>query len=329
VAVRVAVIGVGQPFHHLPALARIAGAALVALCDIDEDRLQHAGRAYGVPALFADFRAMLDAVAVDAVYVLPSVMRTVEIAAECLDRGLHSFIEKPPGIRAADTRALADLARRRGVTAMVGFNRRFHPLLGAARAAMAPYGRPSTIIAEWWKPLLMDDMGRTFPPPVLENLLSVTTIHSVDVLRFLGGAVDDVVAVAGRWYSPYPDAVHAMLRFRDGGVGVLLSDYHTTKVERLQMHGRGVLVELSGTGAPYREGRVFATDRGEWRELGVEPAERTDLDGFFEEDQHFIACIAAGRPVGPQAADLEDAVRTMELAEAITAAARPGWERPR
>jgi predicted dehydrogenase len=118
-----------------------------------------------------------------------------------------------------------------------------------------------------------------------------------------------------------------MLRFRGGGVGVLLSDYHTTKVERLQMHGRGVLVELSGTGAPYREGRVFeGGGEGRWRALHVDAGDRTDQDGFFDEDRHFIDCIAAGRPVGPQAADLDDAARTMELAEAIAASARGGWE---
>ncbi len=326
-AVRVAVIGVGQPFHHLPALAHTRDAALVGLCDVDDQRLREAGTTCGVSALFGDYRMMLDQVRPDAVYVLPSVLRTVDIAADCLDRGYHCFIEKPPGIRAEDTRRLARLARQRGVIAMVGFNRRFHPLVTAAREAMHPYGRPSSVVAEWWKPLLMDDMGRTFPPAVLEHLLSVTTIHSVDTVRFLGGEVDEILAVAGRWYSPYPDAVHALLGFRDGGVGVLLSDYHTTKVERLQLHGKGVLVEIHGVGAPYREGRVFAA--GHWTPLAVPPGERTDPDGFFEEDQHFIACVAARRPVGPQAADLDDAARTMELAEAIAGAAREGWERPR
>jgi predicted dehydrogenase len=323
--VRVAVIGVGQPFDHVPALARIADATLAGLCDIDETRLQETGRAHGVTALFTDFRAMLERVRPDAVYVLPSVMRTVEIASECLDRGFPCFIEKPPGIRAEDTRVLARLARQRGVAAMVGFNRRFHPLVTAARAAMAPHGRPSSIIAEWWKPLLMQDMGRTFPRPVLDHLLSVTTIHSVDTLRFLGGEVEEILAVAGRWYSPYLDAAHALLRFRDGGVGALLSDYHTTKVERLQVHGEGVLIELQGTGVPYREGRIF--EQGGWRSLPPASGDRTDPDGFFDEDQYFIACVAAGRPVGPPAADLDDAVRTMELAEAIAASARSGWER--
>ena len=322
--VRVAVIGVGQPFHHLPALARIEGAALVALCDVSEPRLQEAGRTYGVSALFTDYRVMLERATPNAVYVLPSVAHTVEVASECLDRGFACFIEKPPGIKVADTRGLAQQARRRGVTVMVGFNRRFHPLVTAARAAMTGHGRPSSVIAEWWKPLLMDDMGRTFPPVVLDNLLSVTTVHSVDTLRFLGGDVDEILGVAGRWYSPYPDAVHALLRFRGGGVGVLLSDYHTTKVERLQMHGEGVLIELHGTGAPYREGRIFAA--GRWAPLAPASGDRTDPDGFFDEDQHFIACLASGRPVGPEGADLDDAVHTMALAEAIMQAARQGWE---
>jgi predicted dehydrogenase len=321
--VRVAVIGVGAPWHHLPALAHLREVALVALCDIDEARLAEAGHTYGVTALFSDYRAMLARIEADAVYVLPSVLRTVEVATECLQRGLHAFVEKPPGLAAEQTEHLAALARRHGAITMVGFNRRFHPLVSAARQVMARGGRPASIVAEWWKPLLMEDMGKHFPAGVLERLLSATTIHSVDLLRFLGGEVEEVLAVAGRAYSPYVDGVHALLRFRAGAVGVLLSDYHTTKVERLQVHGEGWLVELGGTGAPYRTGRVF--EGGQWRALAMPPGERTDPDGFFEEDRHFIASVAAGRPVGPQGSDLEDAARTMALAEAILAAARPGW----
>jgi predicted dehydrogenase len=84
---------------------------------------------------------------------------------------------------------------------------------------------------------------------------------------------------------------------------------------------------LSGTGAPYRDGRAFVG--GQWRPLAAPPGERTDADGFFDEDRHFVECVAEARPVGPQGSDLADAVRTMELAEAILAAAQEGWERPR
>ncbi|MGQ0569764.1 MAG: Gfo/Idh/MocA family protein [Armatimonadota bacterium] len=323
-SVAVAVIGVGAPWHHLPALACLPEVSIVGLCDIDRARLQEAATTYGVDAIFTDYREMLDRVAPQAVYVLPSVLRTVDVATHCLQRGVHVFVEKPPGISAEQTRALARLARERGVISMVGFNRRFHPLVTAARERIGRLRRPSMIVAEWYKPLLMEDMGRTFPPGVLERLLTVTTIHSVDVLRFLGGEVEEILSVTGRFYSPYVDAVHALLRFRAGGVGVLLSEYHTTKVERLQIHAEGVLVELNGTGAPYREGRIF--DAGGWQALTVPADERTDPDGFFEEDRHFIGCVTAGRSVTPQGSDLDDAVRTMELAEAIAAAARSGWE---
>jgi predicted dehydrogenase len=277
-----------------------------------------------VQALFTDYRAMLDRVAPHAVYVLPSVLRTAEVAAECLDRALHVFVEKPPGTSADQTRDLARRARVRGVISMVGFNRRFHPLVTAARQAVAQVGPPSMIVAEWYKPLLMKDMGLAFPPAVLERLLMVTTVHSIDLLRFLGGEVEAILAVAGRFYSPYVDAAHALLRFRGGSVGVLLSEYHTTKFERLQLHAAGVLAELSGIGAPYREGRIFAD--GQWRVLENPPEERPDSDGFFDEDRHFIACVAAGQPVTPHGSDLEDAVHSMELAEAIEAAARSGRE---
>jgi virulence factor len=325
--VPVAVIGAGAPFLHLPALAGLAEASLVAVCDVAEARLREAAETYRVPAAFTDYRQMLDRVRPAAVFVLPSVLRTVDVATECLDRGFHVFVEKPPGVTAEQTRGLARLARERGVISMVGFNRRFHPLVTAARDRMAGRGRPSLIVAAWYKPLLMPDMGKVFPAGVLERLATVTTVHSIDTLRFLGGEVDELLSVAGRFYSPYVDAAHALLRFRGGGVGVLLSEYHTTKVERLELHAEGLLIELSGTSAPYREGRVF--DRGAWAPLSAPAGHRTDRDGFFDEDQHFLRCVASGTPVGPVASDLEDAVRTMELAEAIVGGARAGWEGPR
>jgi virulence factor len=322
--VGVAVIGAGAPWYHLPALARMGEVSIVGLCDIDQARLHQAAESCGAKATFTDYRKMLDRVTPQAVFVAPSVLRTVEVATDCMERGHHVFIEKPPGVTAAETRTLARLARERGVIAMVGFNRRFHPLVTVARERMLQAGRPSLIVSAWYKPLLMDDMARNFPEPVVERLLSVTTVHSVDVLRFLGGEVEEILSVSGRFYSPYIDAVHALLRFRGGGVGVLLSEYHTTKMERLEIHAEGLLIELYGAGAPYREGRAF--ERGSWCPLDVAPTERTDPDGFFDEDRHFIACVAAGRPVTPVGADLDDAVRTMELAEAIAFAARPGWE---
>src|SRR5574341_1720760 len=120
--VRVGVIGVGQPWHHLPVLARLPGVTLAGLCDIDEERLKEASRTYGISGVFTDYKAMLREVSPQAVFVLPSVLRTVEIATDCIERGFHVFVEKPPGITAAQARGRADLARRRAVISMVGFN---------------------------------------------------------------------------------------------------------------------------------------------------------------------------------------------------------------
>ena len=58
----------------------------------------------------------------------------------------------------------------------------------------------------------------------------------------------------------------------------------------------------------------------------VPPGDGTDPDGFYEEDLHFVNSVASGRPVGPHGADLDGALRTMELAEAIVAAVRHGWD---
>ena len=106
---------------------------LVMAADVSPDRRRHAERV-GFEATSDDWRAVVDDPRVDAVSVtVPNAMHR-EIAVAAIEAGKHVWVEKPVGLGAADTEAVATAARRAGVVTTVGFCYRFAPAVQRARA---------------------------------------------------------------------------------------------------------------------------------------------------------------------------------------------------
>ena len=124
---RFGLIGCGQQGRRLvTALAEVPGTQLAACSDTDPGALN------SIPgenlARFADYQTMLHQTELDAVIVatLHSALAGATLAA--LERGNHTFCEKPMATTAADARSVVDAAGRSGVNLMVGYIQRFDPL---------------------------------------------------------------------------------------------------------------------------------------------------------------------------------------------------------
>lgn len=125
---------------HLPALARVRGASVVALADIDPGRLAAAvSRAPGATG-YADYRALVADPRVNLVAVCVPATAHQEIATAALRAGKHTFIEKPLALALDDCDRLATEAARAeasGARSAVGFNLRSHRLVRQAKDILA------------------------------------------------------------------------------------------------------------------------------------------------------------------------------------------------
>jgi predicted dehydrogenase len=111
VPLRLAVIGAGGIAQgiHLLALRCLGDlGAVVAVCDVVEDRARKAATALGIPSVYGLYPEMLQRETLDAVFVLTEPDRLFRPALECLAAGKHVFMEKPPGVR---TMQFIDLLR--------------------------------------------------------------------------------------------------------------------------------------------------------------------------------------------------------------------------
>ena len=126
--VKVGVIGLGMGSAHLKCYSECQGAEIVAICDLDEAKLDSTREHYPQAATFTDYERMLAMPGLDAVSVaLPNFLHApVTIAA--LKAGKHVLCEKPMAMNAAEAQEMKSVAEKEGKILMMHFNMRYGPL---------------------------------------------------------------------------------------------------------------------------------------------------------------------------------------------------------
>lgn len=103
-----------------------------------------------------------------------------EIAEKLLKNGINVYIDKPISLNFDESKKLEKLAVDKGLVAMVGFNRRFAPMI----SKLKEHGKADIIIIQKNRFKFPDQTRRA----IVEDF-----VHVVDTLRFLMGTeVKDV-----------------------------------------------------------------------------------------------------------------------------------------
>ncbi len=125
-ALKVGIIGYG---YWGPNLTRnfyeIPSADLVAIADLNEERLKQATLKYPDVAAKRDYRELFD-LGLDAVVISTPPATHYQIAKDCLEHNLHVLVEKPITLKSEDGEELLELADVNGLTLMVGHTFRYN-----------------------------------------------------------------------------------------------------------------------------------------------------------------------------------------------------------
>ena len=235
---RIAVVGCGPiGLLHARAIAGSPRAALVALCDRDAERLARAVDLHPA-AGYSDVERMLAAERIDALTIATPDHSHVEPALAAIAAGCDVFCEKPLADNVLDARRVVRAASERGVRLGVDYNRRFGFGYRTARRLLddGAIGQLQSC--------LVRVSDRTPPPEVACNRHVIFTpllTHHLDLLRWFGGEVRQVYAIAGD-APPQAIARHVSLSlvFASGATGTLVADYRdeqTRTAERMELGG--------------------------------------------------------------------------------------------
>mgnify|MGYP001580574088 FL=1 len=131
-ALRVGVVGVGHVGSlHAQVYAKLRGARLVAVCDVDRARSREVAKPLGCQAL-TDATELIGLVDAASIAVPTSLHHAV--GKTLLDAGIHVLIEKPITTTLAQADELLALAARRQALVQVGHIERFNAAIQTAKA---------------------------------------------------------------------------------------------------------------------------------------------------------------------------------------------------
>jgi predicted dehydrogenase len=125
--VRIAVVGTGAiaQITHIPVLAKMRGARLVALCDNDGPKARALADRFEVPDVFTDLEEMLELDALDAVVVAtPNHLHEPHVLS-ALRRKLHVLCERPLGLTVRGVERCLAAAQKHDLVLQVAHNSRF------------------------------------------------------------------------------------------------------------------------------------------------------------------------------------------------------------
>jgi predicted dehydrogenase len=263
----------------------------------------------------ADAAAVLADSGVNAVVVATRHNSHASLVATAVGAGKAVFVEKPLAVDAEGLAQVVDaVSARPDALVMVGFNRRFAPLVTRLRAFLS--GSP--------EPLLMTyriNAGHVpadhwvHDPEQGGGRIIGEVCHFVDLLAFLAGdQVMEVQAAAlpdgGRYRQ---DNVAVTLRFARGSVGTIVyaaNGDRALEKERIEVMtaGRSAVLDDYRTLTCYEQGRRRRST------MGVDKGHRAELRAF-------VQSVERGEP---SPVSFRDAVHVTEVTLAIVAALSTG-----
>ncbi len=339
-----AVVGLGMGRHHCKAIATAPGARLVAVCDVDEERLELAAEEYGCKT-YADYSELLADDEVQVVNIAtPSGMHT-EMGVQAAAAGKHMIVEKPADIKPERVDELIAAGKKYGVQIAGIFQSRLDPLNIRIREAIGQ-GKLGKLIGvhghlPWYRKQSYYDgpHGKWKGTWGMDGGGSLMNqgVHTVDLLQWLAGPVEAVAGMYGVFGHEIAaeDQSVAILRFKNGALGTL---YTTTCCypgydQRVMLYGsEGSIVKLHSE----LEGWKILGDEGgkEEREMLKRYGANKDASGSSDPmvvgfDGHtqiivdMYEALAEGRA---PLITLDSARHAVEIINAIYESARTGKE---
>jgi predicted dehydrogenase len=332
--VRIGFVGAGNfaTATLLPAMLKVAGLELVGVSTATGSSARTTADKFGFRFAATDEREIFEDPEINTVVVATRHNLHPRQAITAMQAGKDVFVEKPLAMGSEALAEVLRVQRETGRRLMVGFNRRFAPMVREMRAFLQGRKAPLIMIcrvnagpipSDHWTQDLTVGGGRILGE----------ACHFIDLLQFLAGSPPtQVSAIAARTSAgPIGDEVLLTLSFGDGSAGTIIytaGGYRSFGKERVEILGdRRVAVlddyrvlELVRNGKRRRRHERLRPDkghRGEWeafvtaaRTGDATPTSIADIRSTHLATFAAVESLYSGRPIMLDAQDLLEELPT-------------------
>jgi predicted dehydrogenase len=315
---RIGVVGTGGIAQSHVTGYKLAGADVVALCDLDEMTLAKRAAQWNVSTTSTSFRDMLADASIDAVSICTPNSSHHPIAIAAAKAGKHVLCEKPVSMDLTQAQEMIDTCAAAGVVFQVGHHMRSWAAAAKAKELIegGAIGKVSYVrlrqAHDWGGAAQVRGVFGSKAASGGGTLLD-NGCHLFDLARYLCGDVRDVFArVATRKFDvEVEDTAVSSLGFVSGAMGqVEVAWTGTGWQEGFWVFGTEGSLECDNrVGANVLTHRFRSSSGTTWADTDVA---RYDLQAIASHSQHvanFLAAIAGERDVVCTGADGLEAVR--------------------
>lgn len=282
---RIGVIGLGMGAGHVTGYQSHPDAEVVALCDVDRERLDAAAQKFGISETFEDAKDMFRKADLDGVSVATPNNLHAPLSIAALKAGIHVLCEKPMAMNTREAERMIVAARKAGKNLMINFSFRFLDTSYALKQQVDAgvigdvyfgrtvwhrrYGLPDGLRG-WFTNKKLSGGG-----PLID-----LGVHRLDLALWLMG-YPNPVAVSGSTYNviararaarehktyTVEDLACGFIRFRNGATLILEASWASHIKEREEMctrlcGTRGGLVQRNVGGGYKYEAEVYTEENG-------------------------------------------------------------------
>jgi len=293
---RIGIIGIGDIAKkaYLPVLSVRAGIDLIP-CTRNPENLKIILNKYHLNEGYTDIEDLI-ASKLDAVYVTSATEAHHTMVKRFLEAGIPVHVDKPITMDFEKSFELLLLSEKVNVPLMVGFNRRFAPLIKKVREL----GIPNHAIYQ---------KNRNLRPDPTRRFIVEDFIHVIDTTRFLLQADIENLGVFPRFNDGLLSAVTVLL-ITNVNHGICVMDYENgvneESIEIFNSYEKTIIRDLTFMES-YKEGVFVREPQRDW--------DPTLLKRGFEDMT--TAYLDAIENKKPMPIDLRDALRSHEICEKI------------
>jgi predicted dehydrogenase len=288
--------------RHLPALQALKDKfEIVAVYSRHEEHARALAAKLGRPAIFTDYRRLLEQPHIEAVDIAIPIALNYEVCLSAAQAGKHIICEKPIAANLRDAVAATRIAQDYKTVYMIAENFRYSSDMRQARQWIAGGAIGAPMLARWTVVRAYDPNNMYIKtawrqqPAHPGGYLTDAGVHYMDVLHAILGPTELAQGFVSGHYPILGPEDTAVMNFRMAGgapAHMTMSWATTESVNLLEIFGKAGMVRL-------------VNDEVTLLRPGQPPQSHKDSgsQGFREEFEDFYAAVVEGKPLQMTPAD--------------------------
>ena len=293
---KIGIIGLGDIAQkgYLPVLMEKENIELI-LCTRNLITLNKLSKKYRITEYVQNIDELIEK-DIDAAFVSTATDAHFEIAEKLLKNGINVYIDKPISLNFNESKKLVRLAKEKGLVVMVGFNRRFAPMINKLKE----HGKADIIIMQ---------KNRFKFPDYTRRAIVEDFIHVVDTLRFL---MDTEVIKLQVRYAVKDNLLHNVVIQLIGeectAIGIMNRNNGVTEeiIEYMTAENKFVVENFVET-TQFNDKNKNVYKFGDWESTLYKR-------GFYQIVEHFLSSVENKKTPVPS---ISDSLITHEICERI------------